>query len=80
MSNPVCRYIRWKGYRKGMSEAERIEAFQRNHVPFTCLLTAQPMGADNDLCAPELCGSGRSCYEAPAVAPPDARIATTSSE
>lgn len=61
----VCRCIRWKSHRHAMTEEERQIAFARSHIPYTCLRTAQPWGADGDVCAPEACGPDRACFEAP---------------
>ncbi|MFN7972935.1 MAG: hypothetical protein U0166_11390 [Acidobacteriota bacterium] len=60
----VCQCLRWKGYHRALQPEEIELAFQRNHVPYTCLHTGQPWGPDGDVAAPEACASGRDCFEA----------------
>lgn len=69
----TCGGLRWKGHSEDSTEAERRSAFQRNTVPYSCLRTCQPWGLDGLPAAPELCQPGRSCYQLPFVAEPEAQ-------
>jgi hypothetical protein len=57
--------MRWKGYygRPSFSAEELAQAYTANEVPYTCLKSGQPWGPDDDVCAPERCGAGRTCFE-----------------
>lgn len=60
----LCRHLRWKTFSRAAADPQEIRAsLLRNQVPFSCLRTCQPWGPDDDLAAPELCGSGRECFE-----------------
>lgn len=61
----LCRFLRWKGWygNDTFTEAEFADHVARNEVPYSCLLSAQPWGPDDDACTPERCGSGRSCFQ-----------------
>ena len=68
MSHPeapaLCRWLRWKGYYalEDHSAAEFADHAERNEVPWSCLLTAQSWGPDDELCMPEGCQPGRGCF------------------
>ena len=60
----VCRFLRWKGRhgRDTVSEADLQAVHQRNHLPYTCLLTSQCWGPDEHPAAPEACTRERPCF------------------
>lgn len=65
--NPIrfdlCKHLRWKSHsRDSGSPAAILESLQRQQVPFSCLHTCQPFGPDDDIVAPDLCCSERSCF------------------
>lgn len=61
----LCRWLRWKGYAslEDFSSAELVAHAELNEVPWSCLLTAQSWGPDDDVCTPEGCQPGRGCFE-----------------
>jgi hypothetical protein len=58
----VCRYLRWKGFKRGASDEARSDAFARNQVQYTCLHTGQPWGPADEPAAPEKCVCDRVCF------------------
>jgi hypothetical protein len=67
VSPQICQFLRWKGYDREASIAERQFAFTRNQVPYTCLRTCQPWGPDDEPAVPEGCDAGRRCFATPAL-------------
>lgn len=68
MKLELCRHLRWKSLSRDLDDPEEIAfAFARNQVPYSCLRTCQAWGPDEDLAAPELCGTDRECFEASAL-------------
>lgn len=64
----LCRHLRWKSLSRDLDDPDEIvAAFARNQVPYGCLRTCQAWGPDEDLAAPELCGSDRGCFEPAAL-------------
>lgn len=69
MNEPVCRFLRWKGFYADPGPEATYEDFAKNEVPYSCLKTCQPWGPDDAVAAPESCGSHRACYRAGNVTP-----------
>lgn len=60
----VCRHLRWKGRhgRDHVSPEDLQAVHQRNHLPYSCLLTSQPWGPDETPAVPEACTPARPCF------------------
>ncbi len=68
MDIELCRHLRWKSPTRETASVDEIAlAYGRNQVPYSCLHTCQPWGPDDELAAPEMCCSGRGCFEASAL-------------
>ena len=60
----LCRNLRWKSLSRELDDpAEIALAFVKNQVPYSCLATSRSWGPDDQLAAPELCHSGRPCFQ-----------------
>lgn len=61
----LCRWLRWKGYYslEAYAPEELVEHAARNDVQWSCLLTAQSWGPDDEVCTPEGCQRDRGCFE-----------------
>ena len=70
----LCRFLRWKSYYalEVVTPSALAEQVSRNEVPYSCLRTCQSWGPDDEVAAPEACGSDRPCFE------PSKRLTTTS--
>jgi hypothetical protein len=61
---PWCRKLRWKTFREDEGDPARVlAAFNHGHCVFTCVRTAQCVGEDGNLAAPEACNGSRACFE-----------------
>lgn len=59
----LCKYLRWKSHSRDTGNpAAILDSLLRQQVPFSCLHTCQPFGPDDDIVAPELCCSARTCF------------------
>lgn len=75
----LCRHLRWKtwyGARWDTPE-ELLADLTRNDVPFTCLRTCLPFGADDGPAVPEACRPERACFEPSAKEPLPQRAPST---
>ena len=63
---PVCRRLRSKGM-PGVAydHAVSFEAGYITTATFWCVVTADPVGPDDNLAHPHTCVPGRACYRAP---------------
>ena len=59
-----CAKLRWKTHSVDRTDPARVLRVFQDGDFYTCLWTAQCIGHDDDVVAPERCGAGRSCYEA----------------
>lgn len=60
----LCHSLRWKGWygQRTWTEADWHAAASANEVPWTCVQTGEPWGADDGLVCPEDCQTGRACF------------------
>lgn len=61
-SNAWCRYLNWNGQAVDLAGASRVADVSGGGCTFTCGRTAQPVGVDDQVAAPETCTESRSCY------------------
>ena len=58
-----CRKLRWKTHREDEGDPARVlAALRAGPCVFTCVRTAQCVGEDGKLAAPEACNASRRCY------------------
>ncbi len=58
----ICKCLRSKGfYLTGPGDADLVEFSPTS--AYWCLHTVTILGPDDILCSPEMCRSGRSCFE-----------------
>lgn len=66
----ACRMLRWKGFygRDGAGPDWLADQHAANETQYSCLLTAQPWGPDDQPASIDSCGSDRVCCSMRGVA------------
>lgn len=61
----LCRWLRWKAlYGVDTLSPAQLEAMVTvADSPFSCSHSGEPWGPDHEICAPEACQPGRTCFE-----------------
>ena len=69
----LCANLRWKTFygARWDTREEMLADLLRGDVPYSCLMTCQPWGPDEDASAPERCQPGRSCFVPSKREPPE---------
>jgi hypothetical protein len=59
----LCDHLRWKSRPLDIVDEARVVAvLKHGGQMYTCACTAQVVGPDDDLAAPERCSDRRGCY------------------
>jgi hypothetical protein len=60
----LCRSLRWKTYygARWDTREQMLTDLLRGDVPYSCLLTCQSWGPDDEVAAPEACQPDRPCF------------------